>query len=164
MFLFLLGCVCVCVCVFLFCFVLFCVFCVCGVCLCVCFCFVLFCFFPAKLRLKQFFYSNGKQFLVFKIAKSQFKVTVHCSLWAKCTQLWLFNAFASVWSSWIMTWKNLRAARTSTGKRRYRVSPIIHCCNSTTPHWITAPPILFHMVPCKRDIFVLVIFWVNINR
>ena len=36
------------------------------------------------------------------------------------------------------------------GKRRYRVCPIIHCCNSTTPYWITAPPILFYMVPCKE--------------
>ena len=35
-------------------------------------------------------------------------------------------------------------------KRRYRVCPIIHCCNSTTPYWITAPPILFYMVPCKE--------------
>ena len=35
-------------------------------------------------------------------------------------------------------------------KRRYRVCPIIHCCNSTTPHWITAPPILFYMVPCEE--------------
>ena len=37
-----------------------------------------------------------------------------------------------------------------TPKRRYRVCPIIHCCNSTTPYWITAPPILFYMVPCKE--------------
>ena len=37
-----------------------------------------------------------------------------------------------------------------THKRRYRVCPIIHCCNSTTPYWITAPPILFYMVPCKE--------------
>ena len=34
------------------------------------------------------FYSNRKQFHVFRIAKF---VTVHCSLWAKCTQLWPLN-------------------------------------------------------------------------
>ena len=38
----------------------------------------------------------------------------------------------------------------AVGKRRYRVCPIIHCCNNTTPYWITAPPILFYMVPCKE--------------
>ena len=35
-----------------------------------------------------FFYSNWKQFQVVKIAKFEFKVTVHYDLWAKCTQLW----------------------------------------------------------------------------
>ena len=40
--------------------------------------------------------------------------------------------------------------KTVNSKRRYRVSPIIHCCNSTTPYWIRAPPILFYMVPCKE--------------
>ena len=48
-----------------------------------------------------------KQFLVFKIAKFEFKVTVHYGLWAKCTQLrplnplhtgataykWIFSSF-----------------------------------------------------------------------
>ena len=37
-------------------------------------------------RLKKFFYSNQKQFQVFKIAKFEFKVTVHCGLLSKCTQ------------------------------------------------------------------------------
>ena len=45
-------------------------------------------FFSQNYRLKRFFYSNWKQFLVFKIAKFEFMVTVHYSLWAKCTQLW----------------------------------------------------------------------------
>ena len=30
-------------------------------------------------------------FRFFKIARFEFKVTVHCSLWAKCTQLWPLN-------------------------------------------------------------------------
>ena len=34
---------------------------------------------------------NWKQFLVFKIAKFEFIVTVHYSLWAKCIQLWSLN-------------------------------------------------------------------------
>ena len=37
--------------------------------------------------LKSFFYSNWKQFHVFKIVKFESKVTVHYDLWAKCTQL-----------------------------------------------------------------------------
>ena len=44
-------------------------------------------FFSQNYRLK-FFYSNWKQFQVYKIAKLEFKVTVHYSLWAKCIQLW----------------------------------------------------------------------------
>ena len=47
--------------------------------------------------LKYFFYSNWKQFQVFKIAKFEFNVTVHCSLWTKCTQLWPL-ASQQVWT------------------------------------------------------------------
>ena len=39
-------------------------------------------FFPQNYKLKSFFYSNWKQFQVFKIAKIEFKVTVHYNLWA----------------------------------------------------------------------------------
>ena len=35
-------------------------------------------------------------------------------------------------------------------KEDSKVCPIIHCCNSTTPYWITASTILFYMVPCKE--------------
>ena len=52
--------------------------------------------------------------------------------------------FKKIWVAFEQT------RRIGSGKRRYRVSPIIHCCNSTTPYWITAPPILFYMVPCKE--------------
>ena len=33
-----------------------------------------------------------------------------------------------------------------------KISGLSHnpCCNSTTPYWITAPRILFYMVPCKE--------------
>ena len=47
--------------------------------------------FPSQFFVfyRKITYSNWKQFQVFKIAKSKFKVTVHYySLWAKCTQLW----------------------------------------------------------------------------
>ena len=44
--------------------------------------------FSQNCRLKLFFYSNWKQFQVFKITKFEFKVTVHYGLWANCTQLW----------------------------------------------------------------------------
>ena len=50
-----------------------------------------FFFFLQNYRLKKFLYSNWKQFQVFKIAKFEFKVTVHYSLWAKCTKLWPLN-------------------------------------------------------------------------
>ena len=33
-------------------------------------------------------YSNWKQFQVFKIAKFEFKITVHYGPWAKSIQLW----------------------------------------------------------------------------
>ena len=45
-------------------------------------------FFSLKHRRKWFFYSNWKQFQVFKKVKFEFKVTVHYSLWTKCIQLW----------------------------------------------------------------------------
>ena len=48
-------------------------------------------FFSQGYRLKQFFYSNWKQFQVFKIVRCEFNVTVHYDLWAKCTQLWPLN-------------------------------------------------------------------------
>ena len=48
------------------------------------------------------------------------------------------------------TWYNFCANHIDLNKRRYRVCPIIHCCSSTTPYWITAPPILFYLVPCKE--------------
>ena len=44
-------------------------------------------FFLKTIGSNNFVYSNSKQFQVFKIAKFEFKVTVHYSLWAKCTQL-----------------------------------------------------------------------------
>ena len=50
--------------------------------------------FLKKMLLKRakthwLFYSNWKQFQVFKTARFEFMVTVHYySLWAKCTQLW----------------------------------------------------------------------------
>ena len=37
-------------------------------------------------RIKKTKQNKTKQ--VFKIAKFEFKVTAHCSLWAKCTQMW----------------------------------------------------------------------------
>ena len=43
-------------------------------------------FFSLKLS-----YSNWKQFQAFKKVKFDIKVTVHYSLWAKCTQLWPLN-------------------------------------------------------------------------
>ena len=48
--------------------------------------------FSQNYMLKWFFYSNWTQFQVFKIAKFEFKVTVHYSLCAKCTQLWPLNS------------------------------------------------------------------------
>ena len=68
----------------LFCFVLF---------------FVCFCFFTAKSPQRSVSQENTykksknrssffKQFQGFKQAKFEFKVTVHYSLWVKCTQLW----------------------------------------------------------------------------
>ena len=46
-------------------------------------------FFPRKtIGSNNLFYSNWKQFQIFKMGKFEFKVTVHYSLWAKCTQLW----------------------------------------------------------------------------
>ena len=46
-------------------------------------------FLSQNYRLKKSFNFNWKQFQVFKIAKFEFKVTVHYyCLWAKCTQLW----------------------------------------------------------------------------
>ena len=38
------------------------------------------------------FYSNWKQFLVFKRAKLKFKLAVHCSLWDKNIQMWPLNS------------------------------------------------------------------------
>ena len=40
---------------------------------------------------KPWIKANWKQFQVFNIAKFESKVTVHYSLWAKCTQLWPLN-------------------------------------------------------------------------
>ena len=49
-------------------------------------------FYLRNYRLKYiFFYSNWKQFQVFKMAKFEFKVTVHYGLWTKCTELWPLN-------------------------------------------------------------------------
>ena len=45
-------------------------------------------FFSQHYRLIWFFYSNVKQFQIFKIAKFEFKETLHYHLWPKCTQLW----------------------------------------------------------------------------
>ena len=42
-----------------------------------------FFFFLQNYRIKYFFYSNWKQFQVFKIAKFELKVTVHCGLLEK---------------------------------------------------------------------------------
>ena len=53
--------------------------------------------FLKKYRLKYFFYSNWKQFQVFKIAKFEFKVIVHYGLWAKCTQLWPLKGVLHLW-------------------------------------------------------------------
>ena len=39
-------------------------------------------FSSQNYRLKEFFYCNLKQFQIFKIAKFEFKVTVHYGLWA----------------------------------------------------------------------------------
>ena len=53
-----------------------------------------------KKKTRRFFsrktvgsYSNWKQFQVFKIAKFEFKVTVHYSPWARCTQLWPLKTY-----------------------------------------------------------------------
>ena len=52
-------------------------------------------FFPPPFcfLLKTIFYSrpNWKPCQVLKIVKFEFKVTVHSSLWTKCTQLWPIN-------------------------------------------------------------------------
>ena len=42
-------------------------------------------FFSQDCRLKNFFYSNWKQFQAFKITNFDLKITVHYGLWAKCT-------------------------------------------------------------------------------
>ena len=54
--------------------------------------------FCKTIGLNNFFYSNWTQFQVFKIAKFEFKVTVHYRLWVKCTPLWPLNAW-NIWSS-----------------------------------------------------------------
>ena len=50
-------------------------------------------FFSQNYRLKKSFYSNWKQFQVFKIAKLEFKVTLHYGLWTKMS---LKNPFGKV--------------------------------------------------------------------
>ena len=55
-------------------------------------------FFCKTIGSNNFFYSNWKQFQVFKIGKFEFKVTVHYSLWAKCTQLWPLKYWLLIYS------------------------------------------------------------------
>ena len=45
----------------------------------------------------HFFYSNWKQFQVLKIAKLEFKITVHSGLCAKCTKLWPLEGMVPKW-------------------------------------------------------------------
>ena len=56
---------------------------------------------------KLFFYSNWKQILIIErivspwpIMNLEFMVTVHYSLWAKCTQLWPLNKHSLPCSPW----------------------------------------------------------------
>ena len=44
-----------------------------------------------KIGTNNSFYPNWNQFQIFKIARFEFKVTVHNGLWEKSTQLWPFN-------------------------------------------------------------------------
>ena len=53
-----------------------------------------------------FFYCNWKQFQVFKIAKFEFKVSVHYGLWAKSTQLWALNIHTAY--TWVLKCKEMR--------------------------------------------------------
>ena len=54
--------------------------------------------FNKNLKIGRFYpglpYSYWKQFQVFEKVKFEFKLTVHYSLWAKCTQLWPLNIFS----------------------------------------------------------------------
>ena len=55
--------------------------------------------FPQNCKLEWTFYSNWKQFQIFKIAKLEFKVTVHYGLWGKtpsCLFLTTGNVYYSI--------------------------------------------------------------------
>ena len=81
-------------------------------------------FFGAKLLAQVFlFYSNWKQCQVLKIAKSEFKVTVHYSLWVKCTvtltpwiKFWMmqvrsYTACPNKHCAWKNRWLSQKSAR-----------------------------------------------------
>ena len=56
----------------------------------------------AKFKVQYFLYSYWK-FQVFKIAKFEFQVTVHCGRWIKCYQLWALNVL-KIEVSWLHGW------------------------------------------------------------
>ena len=77
--------------------------------------FSFFFFFLQNYGLKYLFYSNWKQLQVFEITKCELKVTIHYSLWAKCTQLWPLKKVAIIHTPGIAhCWLSLRWMATNS--------------------------------------------------
>ena len=76
---------------------------------------------------------------------SSYQIGSHMTFLSNLTSGWI-----QLNPAWPLTPEMHYTLISSYSQRRYQVCPIIHCCNSTTPSWITASPILFYMVPCKE--------------